>query len=122
MRHISQALLVMFLIVVNTDYSMQLSCYECINCPDPFSATSSLVTKQSNCTWCAILSINKGYLTNRECAPQCSFDYFSKRFPEVSYYCCQRDYCNKSVNTRGMHRILLMIIITFICFFINKKK
>ncbi|TNN13044.1 hypothetical protein EWB00_003242 [Schistosoma japonicum] len=69
-----------------------------------------------------ILSINKGYLTNRECAPQCSFDYFSKRFPEVSYYCCQRDYCNKSVNTRGMHQILLMIIITFICFFINKKK
>ncbi|KAK4473442.1 hypothetical protein MN116_002811 [Schistosoma mekongi] len=122
MRHISQALLVIFLIVVTTDYSMQLDCYECTSCPDPFNNSSSRVYKRSSCKWCAKLLVAQGHITIRKCSADCSFQYFSKEYSQLSYYCCQTDYCNKGVNTHGMHRILLMLIIVFICFFINKKK
>ncbi|TNN13045.1 hypothetical protein EWB00_003243 [Schistosoma japonicum] len=116
-----QALIVSNVANLGVDDRMQLSCYECINCPDPFSASSSLVTKQSNCTWCAKLLVGQGRIPIRKCAADCSFEYFSKDYHQLSYYCCQKDYCNKGVNIHGMHQILLMIIITSICFFINKK-
>nr|CAX74000.1 hypothetical protein [Schistosoma japonicum] len=121
MIHISQALLVIFLIVVNTDYSMQLSCYECNYCPDPFNNSSSSVQRGNNCKWCAKLLVGEERIPIRKCAADCSSMYFLKEYPRLSYYCCQKDYCNKGVNIHGMHQILLMIIITFICFFINKK-
>ncbi|CAH8488398.1 unnamed protein product [Schistosoma rodhaini] len=121
MKYMTQILLVISLIIININYNLSLDCYSCLLCPNPFNPSSPLVHNYSNCKWCAKLEV-PGYSNPiRQCTPRCDFEYFSKTYPKLRYYCCQYSYCNESVQIRAINQILLMTIITPICFFINKK-
>ncbi|CAH8466827.1 unnamed protein product [Schistosoma turkestanicum] len=121
MEYSSYILPMILLVAVNIDYGLSLSCYECPICPEPFNASSLLVINSSDCNWCAKVYLKNFNTTLRACAPKCNFDYWGKQYISISYYCCQTDYCNQSVQTCSTHQILLMIVITLICFFINKS-
>ncbi|CAH8479193.1 unnamed protein product [Schistosoma guineensis] len=116
MEYASRILLSILLIIVNIHCSLSLSCYECNPCPVPFSNSSS-VRREHNCKWCATLSVEHYPTPIRECAPECSFAYWGPTYKSLSYDCCQTDYCNKSVQTRIVHHMLTVIVITLTCFF-----
>ncbi|KAH8849871.1 hypothetical protein EWB00_003244 [Schistosoma japonicum] len=122
MASISQILLITLLISLNVDYSSSLSCYQCEICPIPFNSSSFLVRKEDNCNWCAKLLLGDGQITVRKCSAECSYDFWKIPYIKFSYYCCQTDYCNKSVQTCRSPQMLLVIFITMICYFINNKK
>ncbi|CAI2725328.1 unnamed protein product [Schistosoma spindalis] len=100
---------------------LSLSCYECDPCPVPFR-NSSLVETRHNCKWCATLSVKHYSTPIRKCSPECSFAYWGPIYKSLSYDCCQTDYCNKSVQTRIVHHMLTVIVITLTCFFRVKMK
>ncbi|CAH8466844.1 unnamed protein product [Schistosoma turkestanicum] len=109
------------LILFNINDSFSLKCFECENCPDPFKNTSSVRTRDQ-CAWCAKILVKTTGVINRECAPKCEFDYWAQKYKSLSYYCCQTEYCNKNIQTRTIHQILLIFVITLTCFFIIEKK
>ncbi|CAH8466879.1 unnamed protein product [Schistosoma turkestanicum] len=108
--------------MININYSLSVRCYKCLNCPDPFDPTSPSVYNKSGCNWCSKLKIPGLSVPLRQCSPDCSYEYFGETYPELTYYCCQTDYCNESVQTCVTHQILLITLITLICIFIIKKK
>ncbi|CAH8488405.1 unnamed protein product [Schistosoma rodhaini] len=121
MKYTSQILLLILLIIVNLHCSFSLSCYECLNCPDPFE-NSSLVQTKHNCVWCAKLMVGDYKTPIRECTPNCTFQFWSKKYLSLSYYCCQTNYCNTSVKTCINHHMLTVIVVTLTCFFRVKMK
>ncbi|CAH8438220.1 unnamed protein product [Schistosoma bovis] len=121
MNYTPQILLVILLIVYKLDYSTSLSCYTCETCPDPFNSSYPQVNNQSGCAWCAKITLKKRRSPIRQCADRCDYLYFWKSYSKFSYYCCNTDYCNKSIQSYAIHQILIMIVITLVCFYINKK-
>ncbi|CAH8479041.1 unnamed protein product [Schistosoma intercalatum] len=121
MNYTPQILLVILLIVFKLDYSTSLSCYTCETCPDPFNSSYPQVNNQSGCAWCAKITLKKRRSPIRQCADRCDYLYFWKSYSKFSYYCCNTDYCNKSIQSYATHQILIMIVITLVCFYINKK-
>uniref|UniRef100_A0A3Q0KS58 UPAR/Ly6 domain-containing protein n=1 Tax=Schistosoma mansoni TaxID=6183 RepID=A0A3Q0KS58_SCHMA len=121
MKYTPQILLVILLIVVNLDYSTSLSCYTCETCPAIFNASSPQVGNQSGCAWCVKIIVKYRRTPIRKCSDRCDYYYFWKSYSKFSYYCCNTDYCNKSIQNSAIHHILIMIIITLVCFYISRK-
>ncbi|CAI2725326.1 unnamed protein product [Schistosoma spindalis] len=122
MVYISQILLVLLLIIVNTDYGLPLVCYSCTVCPKPLNPSSQTVRNLSSSKWRTNILVKSAHHKLRECAPEWDFEYWDKTYKSLEYHCNQTDYCNKSVQIHVTHRILHINVITFTCVFINKMQ
>ncbi|CAH8485018.1 unnamed protein product [Schistosoma margrebowiei] len=75
MVYTSQILLMLLLIIVNTDYSLPLVCYSCRVCPGPFDPSSQTVRNLSSSKWrttvTEIYHIQR-WIISLESSPTCS--------------------------------------------------
>ncbi|TNN13047.1 hypothetical protein EWB00_003245 [Schistosoma japonicum] len=117
-----EIMFIILLVMINTDYSMSASCFTCFPCPDPFNPSDRRITNRTDCNWCASIYPKGFKVPIRECVPVCKTDVWSDIYNSFSYSCCNQDYCNKSVQTRTTHQILLNMVSALSCFFIIRCK
>ncbi|CAF0885828.1 unnamed protein product [Adineta steineri] len=99
----------------STAQFVTVSCYECINCTDPFSTSTATVT--SNCNSCYKLAINVAYAPYRyvvrRCLAACLETTQSFGGGQIVTTCCAKNYCNGSsmIKFPTSSRLLLFIFI-----------
>ncbi|CAF0776031.1 unnamed protein product [Rotaria sordida] len=93
-----------------------ISCYECTNCSDPFTITSS-VSVLSSCYSCYKLAITIAYAPYsyvvRKCVPACIETFQAFGGGSVISACCTTNLCNTSsmITFPLISRIILFIFI-----------
>ncbi|CAH8466774.1 unnamed protein product [Schistosoma turkestanicum] len=118
MKSNMEILLMISVLVVNTDYAFSIKCYECFECPLPFNQSSPDVKVKDDCKWCASLSLGNQPLIIKRCADQCeSEDEELQQILIHTYSCCDKDYCNISTKSSIIYTTLLLPLLIIYFYF-----